>query len=148
MPTPANLNAWLVAGATLSAIAALLHLAIIAGGGAWYRFFGAGERFAQAADRGFRWPHVVTLGIATVLGAWSVYALSGAGVLPRLPLLPWALLGITSIYLLRGAAILPLLIWARHHATPFAIWSSLICLGFGLIHALGLWQAWPALQAR
>ena len=36
-------NPWLVAGGILSALAALLHLAVIVGGPVWYRFFGAGE---------------------------------------------------------------------------------------------------------
>jgi hypothetical protein len=55
-------NIFLALGALLSAVAALPHLGIIAGGSAWYRFFGAGERFARAAAQG-RWcPTVVTLG--------------------------------------------------------------------------------------
>lgn len=41
-----SVNLSLVFAAALSAIAASLHLAIIVGGPAWYRFFGAGERFA------------------------------------------------------------------------------------------------------
>jgi hypothetical protein len=39
-------NFWLVGGGILSAIAALLHAAVIAGGPDWYRFFGAGEEMA------------------------------------------------------------------------------------------------------
>jgi hypothetical protein len=82
-----TVNIPLAAGALLSAVAALLHLGIIAGGPAWYRFFGAGERFARAAAEGRWYPTVVTLGIAAVLFIWSAYALAGAGVVTRLPLL-------------------------------------------------------------
>ena len=42
----------LLIGGGLSALAAALHLAIIAGGPSWYRFFGAGERTARLAARG------------------------------------------------------------------------------------------------
>lgn len=43
---------WLIAAGTLDALAALLHVACIFGGPAWYRFLGAGERMAGMAERG------------------------------------------------------------------------------------------------
>lgn len=141
------MNAWLVLGAALSAIAALLHVAIIVGGAPWYRFFGAGERFARAAERGEIWQHVATLGIAAVLALWAAVALSAAGVIDRLPLLGWALVIITAIYLLRGLVLLPALVFARGKVTPFLVWSSLICLGYGVVHAVGLSQVWSSLWA-
>ncbi len=143
MHTPYNL--WLVVAASLSGIAALLHVAIIIGGARWYRFFGAGEAMASAAAAGRGYPVVITSGIALVLSVWAAYALSGAGVIPRLPLLNLGLSGITAIYWLRGLAIVPLLVFAREKATPFLIWSSVICCGYGMVHLLGLMQAWPTL---
>ena len=142
---PDSINLALVVAAGLSAAAALLHVAIIVGGPAWYRFFGAGEKFATAAAAGRAYPAVVTAGIASVLGLWAGYALSGAGVLPRWPLLAAALCAITGIYLLRGFAVLPLLLFARSKTTPFLVWSSLVCIGFGLVHLLGVLQVWPQL---
>ncbi len=142
---PAVPNFALVFAAVLSAIAALLHIAIIFGGASWYRFFGAGEKFASAAAAGRRYQDVVTAGIAGVLFVWAAYALSGAGVLPRLPFLKLALWLITAVYLLRGLALVPLLLFARSKATPFLIWSSLICIGYGGVHLVGVTQAWPAL---
>jgi hypothetical protein len=141
----AAMNIPLAAGAVLSAIAALLHLGIIAGGPAWYRFFGAGERFARAAEKGQLFPTLVTLGIAAVLGAWSVYALAGAGVIGRLPLMKAALAGITAVYLIRAFAYAPLVLAKGGRITPFVVWSSLICFVYGLVHLLGLVQRWPAL---
>lgn len=138
-------NFFLVTGALLSAIAALLHLLIIVGGPAWYRFFGAGERFAIAAAQGRYFPAVVTSGIAAVLGVWSAYALAGAGVIPALPFLKPVLLGITTIYLIRGIAFPPAVLKAGGRITPFVIWSSAVCLGFGVIHLVGLAQRWTAL---
>ncbi|NVE01335.1 hypothetical protein [Massilia sp. BJB1822] len=138
-------NLALLIGAALSAIAALLHLAIIAGGPAWYRFFGAGERMATMAEQGKLYPAVLTLGIAAVLAAWAAYALSGAGLLAPLPLLKAGLCVIAAVYLLRGLAIVPLLTVARSKSTPFLVWSSLICLGYGIVHAIGLQQIWSTL---
>lgn len=140
-----TVNIPLAAGALLSAIAALLHLGIIAGGPAWYRFFGAGERFARAAAQGRRYPTVVTLGIAAVLCAWSAYALAGAGVVHGLPFVKAALAGITAVYLVRGVAFAPLVVAGGGRVTPFVVWSSLICFGYGVVHLVGLVQRWTAL---
>ena len=60
-------NKWLIAAGALSAIAAPLHVAIIINGPDWYRFFGAGEAMARAAERGSARPAVITIGIAAIL---------------------------------------------------------------------------------
>jgi len=142
---PSSCNTWLTVGAILSSIAALLHVAIVIGGAPWYRFFGAGEAMVSAAAARRLYPAVVTLAIAAVLAGWAAYALAGAGVLPALPWQKAALVAITAIYLLRGLAILPLLLLAREQATPFLVWSSLICLGYGIVHLLGVAQEWTRL---
>lgn len=138
-------NTPLLIGAILSAIAAVMHLGIIVGGPAWYRFFGAGERFASAAAAGRWYPAVVTFGIAAILASWSGYALSGAGVIEPLPLLKVALVIITAVYCARGLVLVPLLVGARNKLTPFVVWSSIICLVYGFVHLLGLVQVWRAL---
>jgi hypothetical protein len=138
-------NVPLVIGAALSAIAALLHVCIIFGGPAWYRFFGAGERMASGAAAGHLYPPVVTLLIACVLGLWAAYALSGAGVLQPLPLLSWALPAITAVYLVRGLAALAMFVFDRRRLDAFWVWSSLICLVYGVVHLVGLVQVWSAL---
>ena len=136
-------NAYLIAGALLSALAAALHVGCIVFGAPWYRFFGAGERMAQMAIAGNWYPTVVTAAIAFVLAMWSLYALSGAGVIRALPLLRLALCGITAIYLLRGLVIVPLVVLGK--STPFWWWSSMICLLIGSVHLAGLSQVWARL---
>jgi hypothetical protein len=136
---------WLTAAAVLSAMAAVLHLAVIAGGPDWYRFFGAGEEMARMAERGSPVPALVTLAIAAVLAAWSGYALSAAGRIRRLPLIRTALVAITAIYLLRGLVLLPALALNPARVDAFMLWSSLIVLVYGLTYAIGTFQAWPAL---
>ena len=140
-----NTNLPLAAGALLSAIAALLHLGIIAGGPAWYRFFGAGERLARAAGQGKWYPAIVTLGIAAVLFTWSAYALAGAGVIGALPFLKAALVAITAVYLVRGIAYGPLVLAQGGRITPFVVWSSAICFAYGVVHLIGLAQRWTVL---
>ena len=135
---------WLVAAGLLSAIAAALHLAIIVGGGDWYRFFGAGEAMARMAERGEAYPALVTLGIAGVLGIWSAYAFSGAGLIPRLPLLRTGLVAISLVYLAR-AGFLPLQMLTQPPVSPFLLWSSAIVAIYGASYAIGTWLAWPGL---
>ena len=139
-------NPLLVFGAILSGAAAPLHVGCIFLGARWYRFFGAGERMAQLADGGSWRPAFITSGIALVLAAWSLYALSGAGVIPRLPVVRLALCAITGIYLSRGLAGFAFALFAPgHHAPAFWYWSSAICLTIGVVHLVGTWQVWPHL---
>ena len=140
-------NPWLVAGGWLSAIAAVIHLACIFGGPDWYRFLGAGEGMAQAAERGEWWAAAITLGIAIVLAIWAAYAFSGAGMIGRLPLLRTGLVVISVIYLLRGLALVPIA-FSPAAQTPFNIWSSAIVLGYGIAYAVGTWLAWSSLSNK
>lgn len=141
-------NPWLVAGGLLSAAAAMLHLGVIAGGASWYRFFGAGEAMARMAEQGSPRPALITLGIAAMLSAWAAYAFAGAGLLRRLPLMRTALVLISAIYLLRGLVLFPMLALSPGLVDSFALWSSLIVLGYGLTYAIGTWRAWPWLSAK
>lgn len=140
---------WLIVGGYLSAGAAVLHLACIAGGGDWYRFFGAGEAIAQAAERGSSVPALMTLAIAGVLGIWAAYAFSGAGRIRRLPLLRTALILISAIYLWRAAMVVVPSAWGRPDLSPaFVLWSSAIVLVYGLTYAIGTSLAWPNLSKK
>jgi len=141
-------NPWLVAAGALSAGAALLHLGIIAGGPDWYRFFGAGAGMARLAEQGSPRPALITLAIAAVLAVWAAYAFAGAGLIRRLPLMRAALVAITAVYLLRGLVLVPVLAAGQPVPSAFIVWSSLIVLGFGIVHAAGTWRAWPSLGGR
>lgn len=137
-------NLALMIGAGLSVIAALLHVGVIMVGPQWYRLFGAGDSFVRAAEAGRIFPAVVTTAISLVLFGWAAYALSGAGVIGRLPLLRPALCAITLVYLLRGVAG-PFVLAGTGRSTQFIAISSAICLGYGLVHLLGLIQMWGEL---
>lgn len=141
-------NIWLAAGGTLSAIASLLHLGCIVGGPSWYRALGAQERMARMAEQGKLEPAIITLGIALMLAVWAAYAFSGAGLIPRLPLLRTGLVVICATYLARAAA-LPLMIryWPGNLSATFLTVSSAIVLVFGLVHLIGLVTGWAQLSA-
>ena len=139
-------NKWLIAAGLLDVAAALLHVAIIFGGPDWYRFFGAGEAMAQAAQSGSVRPTLITIAIASVLATWAAYAFSGAGLILRLPWLRTGLVAISAIYLARGLVVMPILLLRPELIDPFLLWSSAIVLVFGLAHAIGTWSAWNGLR--
>src|SRR5690606_2342350 len=105
MATP--INKLLVAGAVLSGLAALLHVACLVVCAPLFRLMGAGEQMAQLYLAGHWYPTVITLLIASVLAGWSAYALSGAGLIRKLPLRRTVLSAITTIYIARGVAFAP-----------------------------------------
>jgi hypothetical protein len=146
MPDDARL--WLIAAGVLSVLAALAHLAMIYGGPGWYRFFGAGESMALMAEHGFLRPTLYTIGIASVLGIWAAYAFSGAGLIPRLPLLRTGLVTISLIYLVRAAVLPAMLVVRPTQVTPFWVWSSAIVAAYGIAYAVGTARGWRAMSER
>lgn len=145
MQTP---NRFLLAGALASAAAALVHFGCIVFGAPWYRFLGAGEGMARMAERGERHPALMAAGIGAVLLIWALYALSGAGVVRRLPLLRTALCAIAAVYLLRGVAFVAIRPLFPGNSRMFWLVSSGICLAIGIVHTIGLRQCWRELGAR
>lgn len=131
------MNVWLLA-AILNLMASLLHIGIIVGGPAWYRFFGAGERMAILAERKHPWPAIVTTAIAIALAVASTYCLALGGYLGELPWMWIVGALLTAIYTLRGVMPLLAMAFIRQSRTPFLLWSSLICSGMAVVH----WLAW------
>lgn len=140
----------LIIAAALSFIASFLHIAIIFGGADWYRFFGAGEKMAKLAEAGNFYASLVTVAIAIILFIWGLYALSGAGVIFKLPFLRLALVAITAVFLLRGLAGLVLPFVSNHPAvtqnsTTFWVVSSFICLVLAAFYLFGTMNRWADL---
>jgi hypothetical protein len=139
------MNVFLIIAGTLSAIVAALHLGCIYFGAAWYRFFGAGEQMAVLAEQGSYKPTIITSVIVLVLSVWSLYAFSAAGIIFKLPFIRLALVLITLIYLVRGIAGFFLILSPMGRSPEFWVWSSVICLSFGIVHLVGLKQEWASL---
>ena len=145
MPALNNGSLALLLGASFSAAAAIAHLACIVIGAPAYRFMGAGERMARAAEAGQLRPTFITLAIAVVLFAWTAFALSGAGVVGPFPLTKPALVAISMVYL--GRAVVFPLIKSSFPGNSSTFWlaSSGICGVIGLVHAYGTASLWRTL---
>lgn len=138
-------NRWLIIAAALSVLGSALHIACIIGGPDWYRAFGAGEPMARMAERGSPIPALLTAGIATVLLIWAAYALAGAAVITRLPLLALALVLISAVLIARGLLIFVPHLWRPDLSAGFKFWSSLYVLAMALPFAIGTVQRWKFL---
>lgn len=132
----------LVLGGTLSAAAAVAHLACIALGPPAYRFMGAGERMARAVEAGETRPTLVTLAIATVLLLWALYAFSGAGLVGQLPFTGPVLAAISLVYLARALGFPLLKPMFPENSITFWLVSSGICLVLGSLYAIGAITVW------
>ena len=139
------MNKFLLLGAALSGLVAVLHIGCIFFGAPWYRFFGAGEKMAMLAEKGNLQPTIITSCIVVVLFTWSFYALSGTGAIIKLPLLKWVLCAMTAIYSIRGVVGFFFINNPIGRSPEFWFWSSCICLIFGIVHFIGLKQVWHSL---
>ena len=145
MPALGTGSLALLVGASLSALAALAHLACIVIGAPAYRFMGAGERVAHAVEAGQLRPTLVTLAVAGVLLVWAGFALSAAGVVGPLPFTKLALVAISTAYLVRAVAFPLIKSHFPGNSNTFWLVSSGICGLIGLLHAYGTLSLWRTL---
>lgn len=139
-------NKLLIIASILCGFAAIAHLGCIFFGGDWYRFLGAGEQMAKMAEAGHWYPTIVTSIIVAMLSIWSLYALSGAGVILKLPLLRLGLVVISTIFILRGVAFVAIMPMFPGNSLTFWLVSSGITLTIGLLYAIGTFQSWTKLS--
>lgn len=135
----------LAIGALSSAVAAIAHLECIFIGAPAYRFLGAGERMARGAEAGKLKPTIITAMIAIILLIWSIYALSGAGIIGPLPFTKWVLVAISAVFLGRALAFPILKPIFPENTMTFWLVSSGICLFVGLVHLYGVVLQWHML---
>lgn len=135
-------NHYLIHAAIMSFSAALLHLGCIVFGANWYRMLGAGEQMAKMAELGSLTPTIITSCIILLLLTCSSYALSGAGVIKRLPFTRIVLALISMVFLLRGVAFPAMMPALPENSLLFWLVSSTICIVIGAFYAFGTWQIW------
>lgn len=112
------------------------------------RYWGAGEELVSNP--------LLLLGasliVAGLFALGGLYALAGAGVLPRPPLLRLGLLAAGAVYTLRGLAFIPLLlVWLGVRDAPgpipiTAYQSSAVALAVGLMYLTGTLASWRRLS--
>jgi hypothetical protein len=135
---------FLLAAGILSLCAAALHVAILVVP-QWSSIFGYSNPPDLLAFRG------VTLGVTTLLTIWGFYGLSGAGLIPRLPLLRTGILLIGGIYVTYGLLALSRLFGLAAFLPPSStlhfqdLFVVLGALTAGIFYWVGLAIGWKQL---
>lgn len=143
---PIFVKRYLIFTGILALAGALLHIAIMLGGPAWYDFFGAPEGLVQMARAGNLRAPISCLVIAGMLFVFAAYAFSSAGIIARLPLLRLIMTLIAIVLILRGLMFIPLILFQPallsgicdcRSIDAFIVVTSLVCLAMGTGFALG-----------
>ena len=124
---------------------AVLHVVIIGMGGAGYRYFGAGEEMARAAEAGSMRPTVITSLLTVMFALWGLVAFSAAGIVRRPGIAKYLVAGIAGLYVLRGALVAPQMWWRVQHPDQVPlrfVMFSLVALGLGIIGLWGVSLTW------
>jgi hypothetical protein len=139
------LNIPLLLASAGSFIVAIAHIVIIFVGANAYRYFGAGEKMAQMAERGSPAPALITAALVCVFALWGYYPLTAMGFSKPLPLLRPALIVIGCIYTLRGLLVVVELaarmnvFTFRDGVRPQDPWFSAASLAVGICYLWGVW---------
>jgi len=129
----------LLLGAGCSGLVAAVHAAALAGGAPWYRWLGAPSLAARIERGDVVLPAILTVVLAVVFLAWALYALSGAGVLHRLPRTRTVLFVVGALYILRGLLLFAdIVVAVQGKGVPARAFAfSAFALVAGVLHIVG-----------
>ncbi len=129
----------LTIGAVISGLIALLHGVLAIRPGLWrYVAPGGTSAVREMAIQGSTGTMMATVALAVMFAVWTLYALSGAGAIGRLPLLRTGLIGIGVIFLLRALFIVPeaRMVLVEGYSVRFVLFSG-ISLVAGVLYLVG-----------
>ncbi|HEY5799511.1 MAG TPA: hypothetical protein VIT92_04790 [Burkholderiaceae bacterium] len=125
----------LLTGGALAAAGGLLHLACIAGGPKWYAFFQAPAPIVRSAEQGTWLAPLSTVAIAGAMFLAAAYAVSLAGLGPRLPLARLAVATVAALCALRVLGTVLLLARRPDLYSTFELMAGLIFLAVAVTYA-------------
>jgi hypothetical protein len=117
---------WVHMAGAIAVLGALVHVAAILGGPAWYAWFDAPPFVVESARRGTWLAPVSAAAIAALMALCAAYAFSAAGAIRRLPLLRLMLGGMAAVCLLRALVVWPLLATHPELRNLFTVVASLV----------------------
>lgn len=142
-----NKKAWLKGAAGLSFFMAICQI-VISLSPAAAAYFQAPPSLLENRMQLF----LIGEGAALIFAIFGLYALSGAGSIPHLPLLCLGLIGISSLYLLRGLffilAVLTILGILEGEIQIQGVITHLVFLAAGIAYLVGTVWNWKEMQIR
>ena len=133
-------NPFLLIGGVASFMIALAHFALMFNPSG-YRLIGE-DNLADMHEQGSSIPLGITIGTVILFFIWGIYALSGAGLLPPLPLLKGALIAMGIFYLMRSV-VLPMELFkmiSENYPRRLVFFSS-GALILGILYLIGVFIA-------
>lgn len=127
----------LLIGGAIAAGGGLLHVACVAGGPKWYQFFQAPPAIVQSAQQGTWLAPVSTIALGAAMVLAGAYAVSLAGLGPRLPFARTAVAAVALVCALRVVGTALVLVRRPDLFTPFETVASAVFLTVALTYAAG-----------
>ena len=129
-------NPMLLVGGCFSLAFAVFQLSAIWWSASAIGYFGGPAQFSTERPVAYA---ILCLAVAAMVAVAGLYALSGAGKLPRLPLLRTVLIAVAVVYLLRGLLVIPQTRFVlKHPELARSVVFSAISLCVGLVHLGGV----------
>jgi hypothetical protein len=97
----------LISSGIIASASAIWHLLCIWGGSSWFTFARAPQQIIDSAHQGTLLAPIATIIVASLMFACTIFALSGAGLIRKVPLLKSALITIAILCTLRGLIAIP-----------------------------------------
>ena len=121
---------------------ALLHFLAIFGGYSWYEFLMAPPFLLESVKAGTWLAPMSGILVSILMIIAGFYALSGANIIFKMPLLKPALIILSILFTVRGMIIFHLMWWKPEVIDAFRIISSGIFLISGIAYTIGTYLRW------
>ena len=129
---------WIQLAAAIAAVGALIHVAAVPAGPAWYAYFGAPPGVVASARAG-TWPAPVgAFVIALLMATCAWYACAALGAVRRPPLLRTGLAVMAAICLVRALLLPPLAVTHPELRNTFEVVAAILWGLAGVGFALGV----------
>jgi hypothetical protein len=129
---------WIQLAAAIAAVGALIHVAAVPAGPAWYAYFGAPPGVVASARAG-TWPAPVgAIVIALLMATCAWYACAALGAVRRPPLLRTGLATMAAICLVRALLLPPLAVTHPELRNTFEVAAAILWGLAGVGFALGV----------
>lgn len=129
----------LTAAALMAVVTALAHMSCIFLGASCYKAQLAPPLIVRSAVEGTLVAPIGTILVSSLFLACALFAISGAGMIRRLPLTRIALMTISIVCLVRGLATIPLFLYAPALTSTFDIVAGGIWFVVGCLYLYGFY---------
>jgi hypothetical protein len=134
---PGQARPWIALAAAIAVVGALIHVAAVPAGPAWYAYFGAPPSVVASARAGTWLAPVGAVAIGLLMAMCGWYAGAALGIVRRPPLLRTGLAAMAAVCLPRALILVPLAVTHPELRTTFQVAAAIVWGLAGIGFALG-----------